>query len=164
MPPPLGVLREDEFVLVRETKPRQLNKLDEDELLALHKRIRRARNKHVKNYRRRAALGVEEQAGRGASRPKNARAAQRAEIFEDALARVSGRLEVLARRSAEELKAARLAAARKGSTGPDAAQPAADSGPGKGQPRAHRKTTGGLKRDASSRSKGARRQAARDSR
>ena len=127
-------------------------------------RVRRARNKHVKNYRRRAALEVEEQAGRGTSRPKNARAAQRAEIFEDALARVSGRLEVLARRSAEELKAARLAAARKGSTGPGAAKPAADSGPGKGRARAHRKSTGGLKRDASSRSKGARRQAARDSR
>ena len=158
------VLKESELDLIRETEPARTAELDEDALIDLHSRIRRARTKYVKNYRRQAAAGVAEHGGRGKSRPKNTKAAQKAEIFEDALARVSAELAEHARRAAKALKAERLAAARAGrSTGPDTAADAV-TGDGPGLARAHEKTTGGVKRDASSRATGARRQAARDAR
>lgn len=42
-----------ELDLIREIESDRLERLDEDELLALHKLVSRARNRHVKNYRRR---------------------------------------------------------------------------------------------------------------
>ena len=95
--------------LLREVEPDRLEQLDEDAVLALHKRIRRARNKNVKNYRRQAAAGVEKHGGRGKSHPKNTRARDRAEVYEEALSQVSARLQVLAHQAAEDLKAERLA-------------------------------------------------------
>jgi len=151
--------------LLREVEPERMDPLDEDELLGLHKRIRRARNKHVKNYRRQAADAVAEHGGRGIAFPKNTRARDRAEAYEDALARGSARLEVLARQASEALKAERLAAARAGKgAGPGGgADPVAESSEGvvRSVPK---KTTGGIKRDASTKAAGARRQAKRDSR
>lgn len=122
----LGILRDDERDLIRETEAERIATLTEDDVLALHRRIRRARNKHVTNYRRQATAGVKKHGGRGKSRPKNKHAAQKAEVFEDALARVSIRLAELAGQAAERLKEARLAAAASpaGSTGPDSAQSA----------------------------------------
>lgn len=103
--------------------------------------------------------------GRGKSRPKNTRAAQRAEVFEDVLARVSARLEVLARQSAQALKEERLAAAQANrSTGPDSGSSGEPDGAGAGRARTHSKTTGGKKRHASFQAAGAKRQATRDSR
>ena len=160
----LSVLNSDERDLVRETEPARMDLLDEDELIALHQRVRRARKKYQKNYRRQAAAGVEDHGGRGVSRPKNTRAAQKAEIFEDVLADVSDRLAVLARATAEELKQQRLAAAQAGrSTGP-VSQGVPGTGTGSGVAREHQQTTGGAKRNASSQAAGARRQATRDSR
>jgi hypothetical protein len=162
----LGVLRKDERDLIRETEPERMVGLSEDNLLALHKRIRRARNKHVNNYRRQATEGVKKHGGRGKSRPKNKHAAQKAEVFEDALARVSVLLAELAGQAAEELKQARLAAAATpaGSAGPASAQSTESAAVGDGLARIHQKTTGDLKRDASSKAAGARRQAKRDAR
>ena len=138
--------------------------LDEDQLIRLHTRIRRARKKHQKNYRRQAIAGVEEHGGRGVSRPKNTQAAQKAEVFEDALARVSGLLQTRASEAAEALKQERLAAARANrSTGPGGDSPAG-GGVGPGEARSHSQTTGGAKRDASSQAQGARRQAKSDNR
>ena len=57
----LGILREDELALVRETEAKRMAALAEDDLIALHSRIRRARNKHMKNYRR--APGCKSMAG-----------------------------------------------------------------------------------------------------
>ncbi len=152
--------------LVRETEPKRMTKLDEDGLLDLHTRIRRARNKYVKNYRRQAAARVEAVGARGTARPKNRRAAEKAEVFEDALARVSHEVDLVARQAAEDLKAERLAAAQAGkSTGPGSAPAGKAGGTGAtGRPRGAKKTTGGLKRDASTKAQGARRQAKRDSR
>ncbi|GAC54372.1 hypothetical protein GOAMI_30_00610 [Gordonia amicalis NBRC 100051 = JCM 11271] len=48
-------LSEDEYVLVRKTKKSQMTGLDEDQLIDLHSRIRRARNKYVTLYRRAGA-------------------------------------------------------------------------------------------------------------
>ena len=47
----LRVVKESEQDLIRELVPARLEALDEEELLALHRRVRRARNKHTKNYR-----------------------------------------------------------------------------------------------------------------
>ena len=161
----LSVLNDQERDLVRETEPARMDELDEDQLISLHSRVRRARTKHQKNYRRRASAGVAEHGGRGKSRPKNTRAAQKAEVFEEVLARVSARLEVLARQSAQALKEQRLAAAQANrSTGPDSGAPGVPDGADAGRARSHTKTTGGKKRDAASQSAGAKRQAKRDSR
>jgi hypothetical protein len=166
-------LRADELDLLRETEPARMGELDEDALLDLHGRVRRARTKYVKLYRRQASARVADTGGRGAARPMNRRNADKAEVFEIALARVSKQVDVVARRAAAQLKSERLTAARAAKSPPatsSAGTPAARTtraaaGAGStGRARATTKTTGGLKRDASSRAAGARRQAARDSR
>lgn len=164
----VGSLTEAERLQLAETKRAALSGLDEDELLALHKRVRRARTKYVTKYRRAASARVAEVGGRGAARPKNRRAAQKAELFEKALARVSTALAAAASTSAAELRTQRLATAReKGGTGPDdvvkdtkAVRPQA-----KGRGRAaSTRTPVARKKVAATRSSGARRQARRDSR
>ena len=114
----LNSLTELERNLVAETEKQAMAELDEDALLELHTRIRRARTKYVKLYRRQASAQVETQGGRGKAFPKNQRSRDKAEIFELALARVSRRVDVLAKRSAAELKAERLAAAQRTGSGP----------------------------------------------
>jgi hypothetical protein len=59
--------------LVSETEREALVKLDEDALLELHSRVRRARTKYVKNYRRAAGARVVESGSRGIAYPKNQR-------------------------------------------------------------------------------------------
>jgi hypothetical protein len=166
-------LRADELDLLRETEPARMGELDEDALLDLHGRVRRARTKYVKLYRRQASARVADTGGRGAARPMNRRNADKAEVFEVALARVSKQVDVVARRAAAQLKSERLAAARVASKAPATTDgkrgargrgTAATGAASTGRVRAATKTTGGLKRDASSRAAGARRQAARDSR
>ena len=87
-----SMLNETEQALLRAAEPRELNRLDEDELAALHDRIRRARNKYSKLYRRRASERVTTDRSRGRASSANAKAARKAEGFEDALARVSHKL------------------------------------------------------------------------
>ena len=108
----LAVLNETEKLLIAETDREALAALDEDAAIELETRIRRARNKYVSQYRRAASARVAERGGRGAARPENARAAQKAEAFERALSRVSRRVSVLARESAAALRAERLALAK----------------------------------------------------
>ncbi len=85
-------LTESEFLLIRETELPAIAELDEDALLELHRRIRRARNKYVGLYRRKGASKVSAKGGRGAARSANERNGAKAEIFEGALARVSKQL------------------------------------------------------------------------
>lgn len=159
------VLKRAELDLIREIEPERMAELDEDGLLALHKRVRRARNKHVTNYRRRGAKRVADAGGRGAAAPGGAKKRLRAEAFEEALAIVSERLAVVAHEAAEELKAERLARAQAGrSTGPSSPGSGGDETSATGRDRQHQQSTGGVKRDASSRAQGARRQAKRDAR
>jgi hypothetical protein len=163
----LNSLTEDEWLLVDATSADKLSGLDEDELLELHTRVRRARTKYVKLYRRSASVGVQQHGGRGVAYPKNQRNRDRAEVFEGALAQVSKQLGVVARKAAAELRAERLAEARANrGSGPAAAGGASTqvAAPVESTRRRATKTTGGLKKDASSRAKGARRQAAKDSR
>jgi hypothetical protein len=79
---------------------------------------------------------------------------------------VSKQVGVHAARAAAELRASRLAAAGSKGARPRTAPatlPAADAPPAS-RPRGAKKTTGGVKKDASSRAAGARRQAKRDAR
>lgn len=123
----INSLPDAERLLIAETEPAALAELDEDGLVELHARIQRARNKYVKLYRREASARVATVGGRGAARPKNRRNAERAEVFEDALSRVSTKLAAAARRTAAELRAERIEAARAAkSGGAPAPEPASD--------------------------------------
>ncbi|MFI0371187.1 hypothetical protein ACH35V_25270 [Actinomadura sp. 1N219] len=163
----LNSLNEDEKALVRETGSGELAGMEEDGLVDLHTRIRRARDKYSKLYRRTASERVGKYGGRGKARPKNVRNAGKAEVFEDALARVSWYLARAARRSAAELKAERIEAARSGGSVPPGAGPP-EAAPRTSQTTARRRPTSAdpalSRRHAATRAKGARRQARRDSR
>ena len=110
--------------------------------------------------------------GRGKARPENQRAALKAEAFEESLSRVSRRVAALARQSAAELRAERIAAARAAKQGqaPGTRRAAPATGPKgatiTGEPTGDRALRSPVmaKRRASTRASGARRQAKRDSR
>lgn len=108
-----AMMNESEQQLLRESAPRRLAKLDEDELLALHTRVRRARTKYATSYRRRAGAQVRAKRARAGASAGNSRTRHKAEAFEEALAVVSRRLAVVAGRSAAMLRAERLAEERK---------------------------------------------------
>ncbi|WP_020106245.1 hypothetical protein [Nocardia sp. 348MFTsu5.1] len=160
-------LSENEYVLIRETKKSEMEDLSEDELIELHTRIRRARNKYVKLYRRTGAVKVGSKKSRGRGKSANKRNAAKAEAFEDALARVSRRLAAEARKSAEALKQERLAMARKGSSFVSD-DPRSGDGKvrtkGKTRVDSTRDSAGRMKFEASSIAAGARRQAKKDNR
>jgi hypothetical protein len=176
----INSLPESEWLLIKETERAALAALSEDELIELHTRIRRARGKYVKNYRRGASARVSAAGGRGKARPQNSRDRDRAEVFEDALARVSTALSTAAKRSAAELKAERLAAAQAAKAGmsPKTAAAKKKAAPAKAAAKKPAATTPAkartgsastvtprsLKKGASSASQGARRQAKRDAR
>jgi len=168
----LAVLNDTERLLIAQTERAELAALDEDAAIELEARIRRTRNKYVGQYRRAASARVAEHGGRGAARPENKRAAMKAEAFEEALARVSRRVAVLARQAAAELRAERLAAARaaKQGHGPSAGRGVAAVGrPGPtvaGEPTGDRalRSPRTEKQRAGTLAAGARRQAKRDSR
>ena len=160
----IASLGDSEYRLVAETEKPQLSALDEDDLLDLHGRVRRARNKYTGIYRRNAAERVGDTAARGEAYAQNQRDRDRAEVFEDALARVSRQIAVVARQAALEFRAERLEAARGRGAGPETSTPSPRSSTGPGIAREHQKTTGGLKRDAGTRAMGARRQAKKDAR
>lgn len=164
----LAVLNESERLLVLETEKSELAKLDEDGLIALHDRIRRARNKYTGQYRRGGSAKVAAKGGRGKASQQNQRARDKAEAFEDALSRVSTALAAAARRSAAELKAERLEAARAGSGTPAVAKAPARGGrstaPAAPAKRTRADASAVSKKNASTLASGARRQAKRDSR
>ena len=106
------LLTDSEKQLVLAARPKKLRKLEEDELIDLHKRIRRARNKYSKLYRRRAAEQVGKNRNRSKAAKRHARVAAKAEIFEDKLSAVSRRLAAVSRAQADTLRDERLAAAQ----------------------------------------------------
>ena len=108
----LAMMNDVEQELLRDIYDGDLATLDEDALVDLHGRVRRARNKYSKLYRRRSADRVTADRSRAKASTVNQRTARKAEIFEDALAKVSRQLARAARTSAEQLKQERLAAAR----------------------------------------------------
>ena len=162
----LNSLSEDEYVLIRETKKSQMSGLDQDKLIKLHTRVRRARNKHVKLYRQEGAAKVADKGARGAGKAANVRNADKAEAFEAALSRVSRQLATAARVSARELKDERLARAR--SDAPSFSELGDSDGKvgssGKARVDATRESPGRKKYEASTIAAGARKQAKKDKR
>lgn len=168
-----SILSESDKRLVLETELAKLKRLSEDDLLALHARVRRARTKHTKLYRQAAASRVKANKARANASKTHARDRARAEVLEEALARVSRRLAIVALQSAEDLKQERLAAARagKGSANkPGARGTSKGSSKAKGKPsgsssaKRKPKTPATKKAHASTLAKGKRRQATRDKR
>jgi hypothetical protein len=162
----LNSLTEAELAMARSAEPEALADLDEDALLDLHGRVRRARNKYLGQYRRGAAARVSDVGGRGKAFAQNQRARDKAEVFETALATVSTALAKAARRAAAELKAERLAAARAAASAPSPTipSPRAAVADTSADPRPPRKSSGRVKRDASDVAIGRRNQARRDDR
>ncbi len=173
----ISLLSESELLLMGETEPSVLATKDEDEVGDLLLRVRRARNKYSKNYRRQSTKRVSAKRSRGAARGSSNKTAMKAEIFEDALARVSRRLSVLARESAKELRRERIKAARgtpptgsaaRGGGSPKGARPGASAASPKTAktPKAPQGTRSPAKTKQvrSSQAAGARRQAKRDNR
>lgn len=159
----LKSLSETENVLVLETKRDHLHGLDEGALIDLHNRVRKARNKHTKLYRREAAAAVTDKASRGAAGRTTTSNAARAEVFERALGRVSRRLGAVAKESAAELKRERLARARQDAPAfaGDGTAPASVA-PGRVNKKSKQKSAGRKKREASDIAAGVKRQARRD--
>lgn len=158
-------LSNSERGLLAETERAELAKLDEDELIALLGRVRRARDKFVGQHRREVAGQVSAKGARGKASTPPRRSAGKAEIFETALARVSTSLAAAARRSAAELKDERLAQAAGGSKPPAKKAGAKKAAPSpKGSTKSPKRSPRELKANASTRATGARRQAKRDAR
>lgn len=125
----LAVLTSSERQLVAKTEPGELNVLDEDGAVKLHDRILKARNKYSGEYRRMSGSRTSPARGNGKARMDKARTAKtsshqgnsgmddqrpamKTEAFEEALSRVSRRVAALARKSAADLRAERIHAAR----------------------------------------------------
>jgi hypothetical protein len=156
-------LTRKERALLAETQPERLRAIDEEALIELHARVRRARDRLVQLHRREVAEHVDAARARGTASLPPRRSASKAELFEDALARVSSTLARAARATAASLRADRLAAAR------PAARPAATEKPTKtprksktAAPRTKDRTPIQRKAAAATRASNARRQAGRD--
>lgn len=162
-----SVLSEADKKLVLEAEPKRLKALDEDQLIDLHARVRRARNRHVKLYRREAGAQVGTDRARASASKKSRRNAARAEVFEETLARVSRRLGAEARSSADALRAERLEQARAAKGGSrKGTKRTAGSGKASSAGRSPRKAVkpATKKTRSSTKAAGKRRQAKRDSR
>lgn len=152
-----------EQTLVLDTEAPRLLEFDEDALLDLHDRVRRERKKALSVYRRKASARVEAKGARGkASMGAPHRDSLKAEVWEQALARVSARLASLARASAKALKDERIAAAR-GDARPGPATASTGTKP-TASTRARSVAPVEKKTNAATKSAGKRRQAARDAR
>lgn len=108
----LSLFSSGEQTVLVATEPARLAKLTEDEIADLLVIVRRARTKYSTLHRRQSAATIAAAGKRSAASSSNTRTLRKAEIFEDALARVSRALAVSARASRDALKAQRLAAAR----------------------------------------------------
>lgn len=163
-----AMLNEREKELLRLAEKDSIAAMDEDQLADLHDRIRRTRSKYAKLYRRRAAEQVRSDASRKRAHATHARTLVKAEAFEDALARVSRALATAAKKSADELKAQRLAAARAAKSGAPARKTGADGArskpAGTSTASAPRKTPVSKRASASARATTRRAQAKRGSR
>jgi hypothetical protein len=158
-----------EQTLLVATERARLKDMSEDDLDELLTLVRRARNKYTKLYRRQSADLVAAKSSRAGTSTSNQRTKRKAEIFEDALARVATALGAAARATSNELKQERLAAAstatgtpavargRSSKAGITGDQPAASRGGNKGG-------AASKSRRASNNAHGSRRQAKRDGR
>jgi hypothetical protein len=172
-PTELALFSANEQTLLVATEPARLALMSEDELGDALLLVRRARNKYSKLHRRQASATVSAVGRRAATQSQNLRTLRKAEIFEDALARVSRAYSSAARAAASQLKSERLALAKAGAVMPAAtpkpSKSTAKASQTKGRTAAGRgvvpaSATASPARRGSSTAQGARRQAKRDAR
>jgi hypothetical protein len=172
-PTELALFSANEQTLLVATEPARLALMSEDELGDALLLVRRARNKYSKLHRRQGSATVGEVGRRAATQSQNLRTLRKAEIFEDALARVSRAYAGAARAAATQLKSERLALAKAATVtpaaGPKAAKSTVKSSQTKGRTASGKgvvpaSATASPARRGSSKAQGARRQAKRDSR
>lgn len=173
----LNKLEDKDRLLLVDTEPKKLAALSEDELLDLHRVIRKRRNKYRSVYRRKGATKAKKAGGRGKGKQQNQRNADRLELFEEALDRVSRALADAAQQAAADLRAARIEQAGEPKRQARQARAAGGATPAEPAKKATRKRTSSRgattrvnarktpssrKATASTRAQGARRQAKRD--
>ncbi len=88
-------LTQQESSLIGESHPEALMRMDKQSLKELQSRLRQARDKNFSLLRRRGAARVEAEGARGSAQPANEKRGEKVEIFDEALARVSERLDHL---------------------------------------------------------------------
>ena len=115
-----AMLTESEKRLLLSAEPAALRGLDEDDLATLHDRVRHAQTSTPSCIAVALANGSRRMPHADALHDVNVRTARKAELFEDALARVSRHLARAAAEAAQGLKAERLRAAQRGVSKPPA--------------------------------------------
>lgn len=88
-------LTPQESLLIGESHPEALQRMDEKQLKDLQSRLRTAREKNFSLLRRQGAARVAAEGARGAAQPANERRGEKVEVFDEALARVSQRLDAV---------------------------------------------------------------------
>lgn len=83
----------DERALIEESASHRLADLDEKSLKDLQGRLRKARDKNFDLLRRQGAARVEAEGGRGAAEQSNQKRGDKVDVLDEALARVSERLQ-----------------------------------------------------------------------
>ncbi|WP_454793565.1 hypothetical protein [Mycolicibacterium lutetiense] len=86
-------LTAQESSLIAESDPDALARMDEKSLKDLQSRLRQAREKNFSLLRRQGAARVEAEGARGAAQPASEKRGEKVDVFDEALARVSQRLE-----------------------------------------------------------------------
>ncbi|MCX8562260.1 hypothetical protein OS122_15300 [Mycolicibacterium mucogenicum] len=88
-------LSPQENELIAESHPEVLARMDAKSLKELQHRLRQAREKNFSLLRRQGAARVESEGGRGAAQPANEKRGEKVDVLDDALTRVSERLDAL---------------------------------------------------------------------
>ncbi|WP_156690633.1 hypothetical protein [Mycobacterium sp. Marseille-P9652] len=88
-------LTQQEASLVGESHPEALERMDEKQLKDLQSRLRSAREKNFSLLRRQGAARVAAEGARGAAQPASERRGEKVEVLDEALARVTQRLDSL---------------------------------------------------------------------
>lgn len=88
-------LTPQESSLIDETHPEALARMDEKSLRELQSRLRQAREKNFSLLRRQGAARVAAEGARGSAQPANEKRGEKVEILDEALARVTQRLDAV---------------------------------------------------------------------
>ncbi|WP_166904985.1 hypothetical protein [Mycobacterium sp. DL440] len=88
-------LTPQEETLIAESNPEALARMDEKALKDLQRRLRQAREKNFSLLRRQGAARVEAEGARGSAQPASEKRSEKVDVFGEALARVSERLEAV---------------------------------------------------------------------
>ena len=115
-PSEISLFTQKEQSLLFDTENKRLEDLDEDALASLLTRVRRARKKYTDLDRRQSVDAMQAAGRRAATASSNERTRRKAEVMEDAVARVSRYLSRAARANANKLKRERIEAAKRRST------------------------------------------------